>query len=212
MSLLKLACFDYDGVIADTIAYQLNMLVDIHKTYSLGRMPTIKDFQVIENLAYEPMAKHLEVPDSHIDRWLALVNDQLGIEADDRFFPGMRETIEAVSKTSHIAIVTSNIQKAVESSFRNHDLKLPLKIYDSTLGLNKGERIALAAKEFDIDITNTSMIGDSRSDIRYGKQVGAKTIAVTWGYQTKETLMKENPDYFADSPMELLDILSLNVV
>ena len=39
------------------------------------------------------------------------------------------------------------------------------------------------------------------------QKANIKTIAVTWGFNTKEKLSKENPDYLADSPMHLLEAL-----
>ena len=44
-------------------------------------------------------------------------------------------------------------------------------------------------------------------DIRQGKLAGAKTIAVTWGFQSAAILRIENPDYMANSPNDILDII-----
>ncbi len=43
-----------------------------------------------------------------------------------------------------------------------------------------------------------------------GKTVGIKTLAVTWGFGTNETLLAENPDFVADTVQELWDILNNN--
>ena len=40
-----------------------------------------------------------------------------------------------------------------------------------------------------------------------GKTVGIKTLAVTWGFGTNETLLAENPDFVADTAQELWNIL-----
>ena len=40
-----------------------------------------------------------------------------------------------------------------------------------------------------------------------GKTVGIKTLAVTWGFGTNETLLEENPDFVADTAQELWNIL-----
>jgi len=47
------------------------------------------------------------------------------------------------------------------------------------------------------------MVGDTRIDIREGRQAGAQTVAVGWGYQSEETLRKEQPDYFVRQPGDL---------
>jgi phosphoglycolate phosphatase-like HAD superfamily hydrolase len=52
------------------------------------------------------------------------------------------------------------------------------------------------------------MIGDSELDIYTGKNAGAKTCAVTYGYRTKEELMKTNPDLLIDKLYDLTEILN----
>lgn len=51
------------------------------------------------------------------------------------------------------------------------------------------------------------MVGDTKFDLIGGKTVGIKTIAVTWGFGTNETLLAENPDFVAETTQELWDIL-----
>lgn len=48
-------------------------------------------------------------------------------------------------------------------------------------------------------------IGDAPFDIRAGKAAGLRTIAVTWGFFSRDALAAEEPDLIADSPAELLD-------
>ena len=50
------------------------------------------------------------------------------------------------------------------------------------------------------------MVGDTRGDMKGGHNAEVKSIAVTWGYQLREVLQIEQPDYFIDSP-ELVEIL-----
>ena len=50
-------------------------------------------------------------------------------------------------------------------------------------------------------------VGDTKFDLIGGKTVGIKTIAVTWGFGTNETLLAENPDFVAETTQELWDIL-----
>ena len=47
-------------------------------------------------------------------------------------------------------------------------------------------------------------IGDTTGDIREAKAVGIKTIAVTWGWHSREKLAAVEPDYLIDRPEELL--------
>ena len=51
------------------------------------------------------------------------------------------------------------------------------------------------------------IVGDTKFDLIGGKTVGIKTIAVTWGFGTNETLLAENPDFLTETPQKLWDIL-----
>lgn len=64
------------------------------------------------------------------------------------------------------------------------------------------------AKNLGIHPATTMYVGDTSVDIKTAKNAGMISVAVTWGYRTKEQLLAENPDYIIDSPMELLDLLN----
>jgi len=50
-------------------------------------------------------------------------------------------------------------------------------------------------------------IGDSNHEIEAGKDIGIKTIAVTWGFSTEEKLKALDPDYLVHNIKELEEIL-----
>ena len=50
-------------------------------------------------------------------------------------------------------------------------------------------------------------IGDSDVDVMTGKNAGLKTVSVSWGYRTKESLLEKGPDYLCDTVEELGGIL-----
>jgi phosphoglycolate phosphatase-like HAD superfamily hydrolase len=52
------------------------------------------------------------------------------------------------------------------------------------------------------------MIGDSVSDIRYARQAGVRSVAATWGWQNRDTLAREQPDFIVESVSELTALLS----
>jgi AHBA synthesis associated protein len=51
------------------------------------------------------------------------------------------------------------------------------------------------------------MVGDSASDIRAAKEAGVKSIAVGWGHQSAETLLRARPDILTHSPSELREAI-----
>ena len=71
----------------------------------------------------------------------------------------------------------------------------------------KSDKIRHALERFGYPPDESFMIGDTRGDIRHGKRAGVQTAGVTWGYQARETLEQESPDFMVDTPHELQQLL-----
>jgi phosphoglycolate phosphatase-like HAD superfamily hydrolase len=50
-----------------------------------------------------------------------------------------------------------------------------------------------------LDPSKVFYIGDETRDIEAAKKAGIKSIAVTWGYNTKAILDNSNPDFLCES-------------
>lgn len=64
----------------------------------------------------------------------------------------------------------------------------------------------LAAKEFNIDLRRSVMIGDMTKDILSGKKAGTTTILVKSGHGGSDKKYKVKPDYKISSPREALKL------
>lgn len=51
-------------------------------------------------------------------------------------------------------------------------------------------------------------VGDTLTDMRCARNAGIESIAVTWGFQTREMIAEAAPDYWADSSQALTFLLS----
>src|SRR2546421_346944 len=54
-------------------------------------------------------------------------------------------------------------------------------------------------------------VGDTGIDIRTGKQLGVRTVAVLSGFRSEEALVAYEPDYVINDVRELLELLSDSV-
>ena len=61
-----LLCFDYDGVISDSVHQLLNVAKETQKKLDMGREPTLEDFKTIEYLTFDHFARKIEIPEDHI--------------------------------------------------------------------------------------------------------------------------------------------------
>ncbi len=50
-------------------------------------------------------------------------------------------------------------------------------------------------------------VGDTVTDMRCAQNLGAESVAVTWGFQSRNMLEKARPMHYADTPQALYDLI-----
>jgi phosphoglycolate phosphatase-like HAD superfamily hydrolase len=73
---------------------------------------------------------------------------------------------------------------------------------------SKAEKILLAQDQFAAEGEAVFMVGDSASDIHAAREASVKSIAVSWGHQSRETLIRAEPDFIVHSPRELMEVIA----
>ena len=74
---------------------------------------------------------------------------------------------------------------------------------------SKAQKISMARNQLLENRKEESvfMVGDSLSDVLAAKEASVISIAVTWGHQSLENLLRGNPDYVVSSPHHLIEII-----
>lgn len=131
------------------------------------------------------------------------------------FYPSMKEIIKGLHQEKVIlAIITTKHQNHIEEVVEAYSLE---KYFNILVGRHEDlkskpaadqiyyalDRLNINTKDFKI-----AMIGDVEDDVLAGKAAGLTSISVSWGYRTIEQLKAVNPDYLAETPEQLIDILS----
>ncbi len=201
--------FDFDGVIADTFDRLLALCIAAQAVVAYGRPPVEQDLQTLENLTFAGLADRLAIPSKVIPDFLQKIFElQQKDQAAVRFFPGMAALLKSLSKKNDIAIITSSSADLVRGYLVEHGVSDSVSsLCGGETGRSKKESILVNIEQFSSNRLKTCMIGDAVSDIRQGKAAGVMTIAVSWGFHASELLQQENPDYLANSPEELLEII-----
>lgn len=129
-----------------------------------------------------------------------------------RPFKGIDEALKKLSKTHALYVVSENYSDIVANSLILGGLVnyfSRIYGYESLQGMSKSDpRFFLTpADELNLEKEHITVIGDTVGDIVGAKKGGLRVIACSWGYQDRELLVEAKPDYLADSPEELLDII-----
>ena len=127
-------------------------------------------------------------------------------------FPGVVDVLKFLKeKNIKIALLTTKAQDQAEKILQYFEID---NYFDEIMGRRPGiahkpspEPLKLICDNLKVDPSNTLMVGDTELDINCGRNAGAKTCAVTYGYREKEILQNENPDFIIDELKELMKLV-----
>lgn len=119
-----------------------------------------------------------------------------------------REEIEKIHLTLQKRLV-NKLAKIDAIYYCPHHPEGKIAIYKIKCKCRKPETglIKKAAKEFNIDLKKSFMIGDRTVDILTGQKAGLKTILVKTGYGGRDAIYKIEPDYTAKNLWEAVKII-----
>lgn len=207
--MLQLVSFDYDGVLVDSFSRILHLITRAQADLGIGRPPSIQDLQNVANLHLTDLALNLGIPPEKIAELAAKLSDlQRADGSRPPMFPGIPEAIRQIARSSVIVVVTFNLRDEVMEVLSAYGIEDHVSlVLDGTDPRPKRERIRWTLEHYNVEARNAWMVGDARSDIREGRAAGVRTVAVAWGYQPREVLVAEDPDFVVDHPEELVAIL-----
>ena len=203
---MKILLFDYDGVIVDSISEIITAFNKIGKKYGLPKTKNKEDFEWVHEKNVYEVLKEFGMSKLKITLLIAeLKIHMLKHQKNILMFKDMKNALNQLAKTNQLIIITSNVTKVVKKYLEDNQINVFTEVLGGDIEKSKVKKIISMKNKYpDSDLY---YIGDTNGDIKEGNEAKVKTVAVTWGYQTKEKLMKHNPDFVVDAPKELLELL-----
>jgi phosphoglycolate phosphatase-like HAD superfamily hydrolase len=219
----KAAIFDLDCTLVDTIRrfFDLfNELLVAHgkKLLTWGKFFEIYVADTLDDLIAKPLGRERERKLHEF--WMEFLHRYRDGDSNGRLIPGVVEIFQDLSeKRIPIAIITScivpaaklrkeltrfGIGKFVRTIVTAQDV---LKNLEAGNHFSKLEIFGLAAEKLGVDPEDCVVVGDYWNDIRDGKAVGARTVAVLTGQMRRELLEKYGPDAIIESVRDLSKVV-----
>ncbi len=206
---MALVIFDYDGVLADTLDDLIRFGQQACNQLGVKHTVTKDDLSNLEVMSFATYGRACEVPEHLIDEFVK-ISLRLFAEKESppAIFDGLSEVIQHFSTKHKIAIVTTNSSQNVHAFLTQHGLdSLVHAVYGVDTPGSKAQKIAIARERFVKNGEAVFMIGDALSDVRAAKEAGVISIAITWGHQSMETLLRGEPDHIVHSPQKLIAVI-----
>jgi phosphoglycolate phosphatase len=204
-----LAIFDYDGVLVDSLEEALSVGCEYCRSVNHDRLPTEAIIGSLEKMTYFDLARAIGLSEKGAERYSLYTFDRFRTMGSAMaFFPEIEMLLRNMA-TRDVAIVSGNDREVISAKLFFHSLKdtIPCILGALEPG-DKTEKIGQACRFFGVAPGRACMIGDSTSDIRHARQAGVRSIAVTWGWQSREKLVGENPDFVVDNVRDLAALLN----
>ncbi len=200
--------FDFDGTIADTLELSRCIYNQMAPDYGLRtvephELPGLRNFSLKELLSHLSISK-FRVP-SLLSRGTSLLREQIG---DISIIPGIAEMIPELRKTTQtMGILTSNSIENVNLFLETQGLRGSFNFVSSTSKLTgKSKHLRAIRKTFSLRHEEILYVGDEIRDVKASHKAGIDCAAVTWGFNSRDSLTAAEPKHILDEPVQLLDV------
>lgn len=196
----SLILVDFDGTVADSYS----LIIDCLEKYL---NITIDDPCSLKNLSSKDVVRKLGIRWYQIPTIIRLVRrkfkDEISTVSEVR---GVLESLTVLKEKTKakVFLVSSNSKENIHLFLAGKDNS---EVFDGVVSMKtvfgKAKKIGRFIEKSGFSRENTWYIADETRDIADSKRNGLKSAAVTWGYNSKEALIKYNPTIFVENPSEL---------
>jgi phosphoglycolate phosphatase-like HAD superfamily hydrolase len=212
---IKHICFDLDGTLvkSDTTIYKATLKTLEHLNIK-GEIEEDKFIEIIGMHFIDIFKRfNLNVPDfqKFIGIYKILYFDFID---ESKVYPGVEDTLSFLKngRDLKISLLTTKGQDQAEKIINHFKLS---KYFNCVMGRREGiahkpsaEPLLFICNELEIDVKDTMIVGDTELDVLCGKNAGAITCGVTYGYRTRESLKENSPDYLVNNFSEIKSLMS----
>lgn len=205
---MRLILFDYDGVIADTLADMIQFAQDACDELAVQHVVIPSNLQNLEVMSFATFGRACGVPESLVGEFVRICTGKFAAKkTPPAIFDGLPNVIRRLSDNNILSIVTGNTVANVNAFLSYHKLQSCFHVvYGVDIPGSKVEKILKLKEQFEVKEKAAFFVGDSLSDIRAAREANVKSVAVSWGHQHLDLLIRDKPDVVVLSPVELLKV------
>ena len=123
-------------------------------------------------------------------------------------FDGIKDVLLSLKEEGiHLSILSSNSTENIRSFLQANELEMFDQVMSSKTLFSKNKQMEKYRKDNKLTKDEIIYVGDETRDIDACRIAGMRIISVVWGYESKELLLKEKPDFIAEEPEDILKII-----
>lgn len=205
---MKHIIFDFDGTLADSTAVFASAWNTLAQKYKFKGIE-LKEIDTLKKLSISERSKLFDFPmyklPMILPQFYKLYRQSLN---DVHLFEGMKELLIEINKRGYkILIISSNSKENILEFLKMNGIHCVADVLCSNRIFGKDKVMKKFLKEANVDSSDVVYIGDEQRDIVACKKAGVPIIWVEWGYDAKEVVQNEEPEYSVTTPQEILEII-----
>lgn len=206
---VKLMIFDFDGTIADSFGVFFNSINYILETRGEAQI-TEKKSRQLRDLSAKEAFKYFKIPNYQLPFAVNKIFQRMSENFSEvKLFKGTLPILRILKKNDiKLVLLTSNIKKNVQRFLNDKKIgQFFDAVYFKSGLFSKHIMIGKVVKKYKLKKNEVILIGDEVRDIKAACKSGIKIASVSWGYNSKNILRKNNPNFLIEKPSEILDII-----
>lgn len=216
--IIKHICFDLDGTLVDSSKTIFNTTKAALEQLKINVTLPELDFVGMIGKHFSEIFESLKVNVPDFGEFITVYKKiYFDFIDDSTLFPGVNEVFEYLKeKKIQASLLTTKAQDQADTIADYFNLigSIEMPGLNYIMGRRDGiahkpspEPLLMICDELNITPAETMIVGDTELDIRCGKNAGAKTCGVLYGYRTREQIEKEKPDHIINELKDLLMII-----
>lgn len=200
--------FDFDGTIADTLGETRKIFNELAPDYGIRQVEE-HEINGLRHLSLKQILAELEIPKRRVPSIIARGTGMMRQNIDRlQMIDGMKEALtELRNHTENFGILTSNATANVDVFLRNHGIRDLFEFVSSTSKLTgKARHLRAIRKTFSLKHSEMLYIGDELRDVKAAQKAKIPHAAVSWGFNSRESLEKSKPTYLFDKPEDFFQL------
>lgn len=204
----KLAIFDFDGTLGDSLAWTQSIVNHVANRYGFKRL-TNDEFAMLRGWDSRAILRYMGVP---LWKTPAIANYVRKLVRQDAeaipLFAGAPELLHKLHEEGVIlAIVSSNAEDNIKRILGSECACL-IRYYECGASIfGKGAKLRRVLRRSEVSRQEVICIGDETRDIEAARSAGLTAAAVAWGYATPERLRAHGPAMVFESMDDIIAAL-----
>jgi phosphoglycolate phosphatase len=204
----RLAIFDSDGTLADTLPWMRSIFNELAEEHGFRRVEP-HEYEHFRDLPGRALLRELGLPLWKVPRVVVSLRRRMAEHTGEfSLFPGIGDALRRLATSGvQLAIVSSNSRENVERVLGAENSRLVAHFGCGVSMFGKAARLRQVLRRCSVRPSEAIYIGDEIRDAEAASSAGIAFGAATWGLHGAEILSAHKPEHIFTTARDMADQL-----